>query len=87
MKQVTFLGHVISKEGIQVDPDKIEVMAGWEPPRNVTEIRSFLRLAGYYRRFVKGFSTIAMPLTHLLRKNMKYEWSAACQKSFDELKQ
>ena len=58
----------------------------WKPLRNVTEVRSFLGLAGYYKRFVKGFSMIAAPLTRLLQKNVKYEWSEKCQKSFDKLK-
>ena len=86
LKQVAFLGHVVSKEGIQVDPSKIEAVVNWEPPKNVTEVRSFLGLAGYYRRFVEGFSVIATPLTQLLRKNTKFEWTAECQKSFEELK-
>ena len=58
----------------------------WKPPRNVTEVRSFLGLAGYYRRFVKGFSMTASPMTRLLQKNVKYEWSEKCQRSFDKLK-
>ena len=86
LKQVAFLGHVVSKEGIQVDPSKIEAVVNWEPPKNVTEVRSFLGLAGYYRRFVEGFSLMAMPLTQLLQKNMKFEWTAECQKSFEKLK-
>ncbi|KAJ8899876.1 hypothetical protein K2173_019579 [Erythroxylum novogranatense] len=75
-----------STEGIRVDPSKIEAIVNWKPPRNVTEVRSFLGLAGYYRRFVKGFSVIASPLTKLLRKGVKYEWSDRCQSSFDQLK-
>ena len=58
-------------KGIRVDPKKIEVVVEWKPPRNVTEVRSFLGLAGYYRRFVKGFSMIAAPMTRLLQKNVK----------------
>ena len=58
----------------------------WKPPRNVTEDRSFLGLAGYYRRFVKGFSMIAAPMTRLLQKNVKFEWGEECQRSFDKLK-
>ena len=58
----------------------------WKPPRNVTEVRSFLGLEGYYRRFVKGFSMTAAPMTRLLQKNVKYGWSKKCQRSFDKLK-
>ena len=70
LNEVSFLGHIVSKEGIRVDPKNIEVVVEWKPPRNVTEVRSFLGLAGYYRRFVKGFSMIAAPMTRLLQKNV-----------------
>ena len=86
LNEVSFLGHIISKEGIQVDPKKIEVVVEWKPPRNVTEVRSFLGLASYYRRFVKGFSMITTPMTRLLQKNVMYVWSEKCQRSFDKLK-
>ena len=66
LREVSFLGHIVSEEGIQVDPKKVDVIIEWKPPRNVTEVRSFLGLAGYYRRFVKGFSMIAAPMTGLL---------------------
>ena len=69
-----------------MDPKKIEVVVEWKPPRNVTKVRSFLGLPGYYRRFVKGFSMIAAPMMRLLQKNVKYEWSEKCQRSFDKLK-
>ncbi|KAL5578632.1 hypothetical protein UlMin_011074 [Ulmus minor] len=72
MTEVKFLGHVISQEGISVDPSKIETVLRWEQPRNVPEIKSFLGLAGYYRRFVENFSRIAMPLTQLTKKEVKY---------------
>ena len=72
LNEVSFLGHIVSKEGIRVDPKKIEVVVKWKPPRNVTEVRSFLGLAGYYRRFVKGFSMIVAPMTRLLQKNVKF---------------
>ena len=73
LKEVSFLGHIVSKEGIRVDPKKIEVVVKWKPPRNVIEVHSFLGLTGYYRRFVKGFSMIAAPMTRLLQKNVKFE--------------
>ena len=87
LDRVAFLGHVVSAEGISVDPQKIEAIVDWKPPTNVTEVRSFLGLAGCYRKFVEGFSKIATPLTKLTRKEEKFIWSEACQNSFDELKQ
>ena len=77
----------MSVEGIRVDPTKIKAVVNWKPPRNVTEVRSFLGLAGYYRRFVRGFSVIASPLTKLLRKGIKFEWTDKCQNSFEKLKE
>lgn len=76
--QVQFLGHAISKEGISVDPAKVEAVANWPVPKNVSEIRSFLGLAGYYRRFVSNFAKIASPLTKLTRKATKYQWTPQC---------
>ncbi|KAJ8899271.1 hypothetical protein K2173_017306 [Erythroxylum novogranatense] len=86
LDQVVFLGHIVTGDGILVDPKKVEAVMNWEAPRNVSEIRSFLGLAGYYRRFVEGFSLISAPLTKLLRKNVVFRWSEECQKSFEELK-
>jgi hypothetical protein len=86
LESVSFLGHVISKDGISVDPKKIEAVVEWERPTNVQEIRSFLGLAGYYRRFVEGFSTLSKPLTALTKKNASYVWSDECEASFQELK-
>ena len=80
------MGHVVSASGIRVDSSKISAILNWKPPRNITEVRSFLGLAGYYRRFVKGFSMIATPMTKLLQKYIKFEWTEKCQKSFDQLK-
>ena len=76
--EVSFLGHLVSEEGIRVDPRKIDVIIEWKPPRYVTEMRSFLGLAGYYRRFVKGFSMTAASMMRLLQKNVKFEWSEKC---------
>ena len=72
------LGHVISAEGILVDPIKVEAVLKWERPTNVTEIRSFLGLAGYY---LEGFSTIASPLTKLTRKEVRFVWSEECDEA------
>ncbi|CAN0827436.1 Transposon Tf2-9 polyprotein [Linum grandiflorum] len=86
LKEALFLGHIISGQGVEVDPKKIEAVVNWVPPKDASGVRSFLVLAGYYRRFVDGFSTIAAPLTKLLRKEAKYALSEACQRSFEELK-
>ena len=84
--RVAFLGHVISVEGVSVDLKKIEAVVNWNPPKNVSEVKTFLCLAGYYRKFVEGFSKIAAPLTKLTRKDVKYDWVDACQQSFEALK-
>ena len=68
LDRVAFLGHVISVEGVSVDPQKIEAVVNWKPPKNVSEVISFLGLAGYYRKFVEEFSRIAAPLTKLTKK-------------------
>ena len=86
LKEVSFLGHIVSEEGIQVDLKKVEVIIEWKPPRNVIKVRSFLGLAGYYRRFVKEFSMTAAPMSRLLQKNVNFEWSEKCQASFKKLK-
>ncbi|KAK9044452.1 hypothetical protein V6N11_058352 [Hibiscus sabdariffa] len=87
LNEVTFLGHVISADGIKVDPKKIQSILDWRPLKNVGEVRSFLGLAGYYRRFVKGFSTLDSPFTKLLRKDVPFVWTENHQKSFNQLKQ
>ena len=86
-ESVAFLGHVVTKDGIHVDPQKIEAVSEWPRPTTVTEIRSFLGLAGYYRRFVQGFSRIAAPMTRLTQYNAKFMWSVACENSFQLLKE
>ena len=86
LREVSFLGHIVSEEGIQVDSKKVEVIIEWKPLRNVTKVRSFLRLSGYYRRFVKGFLMTATLMTRLIQENVKFEWSEKCQASFEKLK-
>ena len=86
LRKVSFLGHIVSEEEIRVDPKKIEVIIEWKPPRNVTDVRSFLGLAGYYKMFVKGFSMTTTPMTRLLQKNVRFEWTEECQASFEMMK-
>lgn len=86
LRQVQFLGHTISCDGVSVDPSKIEAIQKWEQPKNASEVRSFLGLAGYYRRFIRDFSKIAVPLTSLTRKDIKFEWGEAQESAFQALK-
>jgi hypothetical protein len=83
---VPFLGHIISNGGIIVDPAKVKEIMEWRVPTTVSEIRSFLGLAGYYRRFIEEFSKIAKPMTSLLEKGKEFKWDEKCQDSFDQLK-
>jgi hypothetical protein len=69
------LGHIIYKEEITVYPEKIEALKGWVVPKNVTEVKSFMGLSGYYRRFIVGFSRIAHPITSLQRKGVNFQWT------------
>ena len=81
------MGHTICKDGIRVDSKKVEAVVHWPRPTNVTEIYSFLGLAGNYRKFIQDFSKIATPLTQLTRKQKKFVWDNACEQSFQKLKQ
>ncbi|GJW09631.1 putative nucleotidyltransferase, ribonuclease H, partial [Tanacetum coccineum] len=87
LSKVQFLGHVIDSEGIHVDPAKIESIKDWESPKTPTEIRQFLGLAGYYRRFIEGFSKIAKPMTKLTQKSVKFNWGEKEETAFQTLKQ
>ncbi|KAA0040646.1 DNA/RNA polymerases superfamily protein [Cucumis melo var. makuwa] len=86
LEQVVFLGHVVSAKGVSVDPQKVEAIVNWERPISATKVRSFLGLAGYYRLFIEDFCRLALPLTTLTRKNVKFEWSDKYEQSFQELK-
>jgi hypothetical protein len=85
-ERIHYLGHIISKDGIAVDPKKIEAIREWSMPRNVTEVRSFMVLVGYYRRFIVGFSKIAHPITSLQRKGKQFHWIEGCEESFQRFK-
>ncbi|KAI3748391.1 hypothetical protein L6452_11427 [Arctium lappa] len=87
LREVQFLGHVVTQEGIKVDPTKVDAIKRWEPPRTPSEVRSFLGLAGYYRRFIEDFSRIVTPLTSLTKKGVKFEWKPAQEEAFEVLKE
>jgi hypothetical protein len=87
LEQGAFLGHVISKGGISVDPSKVQDVLSWRAPTSVSDIQSFLGLAGYYRIFIEGFSKISKPMTELLEKDKQFKWTHACESSFQELKE
>jgi hypothetical protein len=80
------LGHIISKDGIAVNPKKIEAIREWSALKNVAEVRSFMGIVGYYKIFIEGFSKIAHPITSLQRKGVKFQWTLDCEKSFQHLK-
>ena len=84
--RVAFLGYVVTAQGIEVDPAKIEAIESWPQPRTVTQVRSFLGLAGFYRRFVKDFGSIAAPLNELTKKDVPFVWGDAQQEAFMILK-
>ena len=85
-RSVAFLCHIVSSEDIEVDPKKTNAVNNWPRPLNPTNIRSFMGLDGYYRSFVDGFASISYPLTFLTQKSVKFEWSQACERSFQILK-
>jgi hypothetical protein len=87
LKEIKFLGHTMSQAGIVVDPDKVQEVMNWKPPTTVRQIRSFLGLAGYYRRFIPDFSRIAKPITKLLKKEVKFVWGQKCEDAFHTLRQ
>ena len=86
LSEVIFLGHVVLALGVTVDPKKVKAVMSWERPKSVFEVRSFLGLARYYKRFIEDFSQLATPTTRLARKEVKFEWNDLCEKAFQELK-
>jgi hypothetical protein len=86
IEEVPFLGHLVSPEGITVDPSKVKEVLEWKPPTTVSEVRSFFGLAGYYHRFIPNFSKIMKPITELLKKGNNYLWSEPCDEAFKHLK-
>ncbi|XP_073064007.1 uncharacterized mitochondrial protein AtMg00860-like [Primulina eburnea] len=87
LDRVAFLGHIISRDGVEVDPNKVEAFKDWPVPKSVTKILNFLKLAGYYMKFIQNFYSMAVPMTALAKKNAKFIWEPECQESFEKLKQ
>jgi hypothetical protein len=85
-KEIHYLGHIISGKGIFVDPKKVKAIMEWPVLKNAHEVRSFMGIAGYYRRFMEGFSKIVKPITTLQRKGVRYEWTEECDSAFIKLK-
>ena len=83
---MTFLGHEVSEAGIAMDAAKVQAVIEWQVPMSKTDIRSFLSLTGYYRKFVKDYATIAKPLNALTEKDKRWQWHAGHQSAFDHLK-
>jgi hypothetical protein len=83
---IQFLGHVLSANGIAVDPSMVKDILEWKPPTTVHQVRSFLGLAGYYHRFILDFSKIVKPITSVLKNDTKFNWSSRCNKAFEQLR-
>jgi hypothetical protein len=83
---VSFLEHVLSTEGVVVDPGKVKDILDWKPPTTVHQLRSFLGMVGYYHRFIPNFSKISKPITELLKNQVKFVWSPECEEAFQTLK-
>src|SRR6266508_981962 len=86
LKEVSFLGHILSAKGVAVDPSNVQEVLEWKSPTSVTEIQSFLGLAGYYHQFIQDFSKIAKPMMKLLQNEAKFNWTLYCEAAFQQLK-
>ena len=86
LQEIRYLGHIISKKGISMDPDKLKIIEEWPQPRNLHELRSFIGMCSYYRRFIEKFSIIAGTLHDLTKKKVKFQWTARENNAFKELK-
>ena len=86
-KSVRYLGHIVSEKGIECDPEKVEAVQNWPVPESITQVRSFLGFAAYYRKFIPNFAEISFPLTNMTRKSVRFSWDESCQQAFETLKQ
>ena len=86
-QHVSFVGHILSPQGVSTDPEKVSAVKSWPPPTNVSQLHVFLGKIGYYRKFIPDFATLAAPLFQIEEKGRNFVWSNDCQKSFDTLKQ
>lgn len=84
-REVHYLGHIVSQDGVRVDPDKVSAMVQWQKPRSPCAMRGFLGLTGYYRKFIQNYGKVAAPLTQILMKNA-FTWTAAAEAAFEKLK-
>ena len=85
--ELKFLGYIVTNKGLRVDPEKVEAIVNYPVPKTVKEVRRFLGVAGWYRRFVPSFATVAAPLTNLMKKNKQFQWSSGCAEAFATLKE
>ena len=85
-EEVTFLGHRISRQGISTDPTKVSAVQNWKTPNSVQDVRQFLSLVGYYRKYIPHFAAIARPLHQLTKRGREFQWTQECIHAFDELK-
>ena len=83
MEEVDFLGHTVSKDGVKMMDDKVKAIAEWPTPTCVKELQSFLGTTNFYRKFIRGYSSITAPLTELFKQDRSFEWNAICQSAFD----
>jgi len=86
-QEVTYLGHVVSRDGVATDPEKVQAVKEWAIPRDLSELRAFLGLVGYYRQYIPGFAGVAQPLNRLTAKGVRWQWTQEEQQAFDHLKQ
>ena len=85
-KQVKYLGHLITRQGLRPNLERVRAVTEFPVPKSVTQVRQYIGLTSYYRRFIKGFAKMAAPLHHLTRKDVEFQWTVDCQKAFNELK-